>query len=146
MDAIRGSGGHVLSLDVTKEADLERAVQTIVAEQGRIDVLVNNAGVGHYAAAEDMPLEQARQLFEVNLFGPGRLVQLVLPHMRAQHSGRIVNVSSIGGEIAFPPGAWYHASKHALEGYSDALRQEVRRFGIAVVLIQPGITKRSSAT
>jgi short-subunit dehydrogenase len=87
-----------------------------------------------------MPLEEARHQFEVNLFGPARLIQLVLPHMRAQRSGRILNVSSMGGEIAFPLGAWYHASKHALEGYSDALRQEVKR-GIDVVLIQPGITR-----
>jgi short-subunit dehydrogenase len=127
-------------VDVTVEADLERAVQTIVEEQRRIDVLINNAGQGLYAAAEDMPLEEARHQFEVNLFGPARLTQLVLPHMRAQRSGRILNVSSMGGEIAFPLGAWYHASKHALEGYSDALRQEVKR-GIDVVLIQPGITR-----
>ena len=132
-------------LSVPPVADLECAVNTMIDEQGRIDVLVNNAGVGHYAAAEDMPLEHARQLFEVNLFGPGRLVQLVLPHMRAQRAGRIVNVSSMGGEIAFPLGAWYDASKHALEGYSDALRQEVKRFGIDVVLIQPGITKVAKA-
>jgi short-subunit dehydrogenase len=127
-------------VDVTVEADLERAVQTIVEEQRRIDVLINNAGQGLYAAAEDMPLEEARHQFEVNLFGPARLIQLVLPHMRAQRSGRILNISSMGGEIAFPLGAWYHASKHALEGYSDALRQEVKR-GIDVVLIQPGITR-----
>jgi NAD(P)-dependent dehydrogenase (short-subunit alcohol dehydrogenase family) len=141
MAAIGSAGGRVLQLDVTVEADLERAVQTIVEEQRRIDVLINNAGQGLYAAAEDMPLEEARHQFEVNLFGPARLTQLVLPHMRAQRSGRILNVSSMGGEIAFPLGAWYHASKHALEGYSDALRQEVKRFGIDVVLIQPGITR-----
>ncbi len=139
--AIGSAGGRVLQLDVTVEADLERAVQTIVKEQRRIDVFINNAGQGLYAAAEDMPLEEARHQFEVNVFGPARLTQLVLPHMRAQRSGRILNVSSMGGEIAFPLGAWYHASKHALEGYSDALRQEVKRFGIDVVLIQPGITR-----
>ncbi len=141
MAAIGAAGGHVVPLDLTAEADLERLVQTIITEQGRIDVLINNAGLGLYAAAEDMPLEEARHMFEVNLFGPARLTQLVLPHMRFQGSGRIVNVSSMGGEIAFPLGAWYHASKHALEGYSDALRQEVRPFGIDVVLIQPGITR-----
>jgi NAD(P)-dependent dehydrogenase (short-subunit alcohol dehydrogenase family) len=141
MDAISAAGGHVLPLDVTNDADLERAVQTILDQQGRIDVLVNNAGFGLYGAAEDVPLPQARYQLEVNLFGPARLTQLVLPHMRKQRSGTIVNVSSMGGEIAFPLGAWYHASKHALEAYSDALRQEVKQFGIHVVLIQPGLIR-----
>jgi short-subunit dehydrogenase len=116
-------------------------VRTILDQQGRIDVLVNNAGFGLYGAAEDVPLEQARYQLEVNLFGPARLTQLVLPHMRKQRSGTIVNVSSMGGEIAFPLGAWYHASKHALEAYSDALRYEVRGFGVDVVLIEPGIIR-----
>jgi NAD(P)-dependent dehydrogenase (short-subunit alcohol dehydrogenase family) len=141
MDAVGASGGQVLPMDVTNDADLQRVVQTILDQQGTIDVLVNNAGFGLYGAAEDVPLEQARYQMEVNLFGPARLIQLVLPHMREQRSGRIVNLSSMGGEITFPLGAWYHASKHALEAYSDALRQEVRRFGIDVVLIQPGLVK-----
>src|SRR4029450_1977038 len=113
----------------------------ILAQPGRLDALVNNAGFGLYGAAEDVPLDQARYQLEVNLFGPARLIQLVLPHMRERRSGTIVNVSSMGGEIAFPLGAWYHASKHALEAYSDALRQEVKRFGVEVVLIQPGLIK-----
>jgi short-subunit dehydrogenase len=112
-----------------------------VGQQGRIDVLVNNAGFGLYGAAEDVPLDRARYQLEVNLFGPARLTQLVLPHLRRQRSGTIVNVSSMGGEITFALGAWYHASKHALEAYSDALRQEVKRFGIDVVLIQPGLIR-----
>lgn len=141
MDAILEAGGQVLAMDVTREADLQGVVRRILAEQPRIDVLVNNAGVGLYGAAEDFPLEQARHEFEVNLFGPARLTQLVLPYMRKRGSGTIVNVSSVGGEIAIPLGAWYHASKHALEAYSDTLRQEVKRFGIDVVLIQPGIIK-----
>ncbi|MER6948466.1 oxidoreductase [Nonomuraea sp. NPDC000554] len=141
MDALRGAGGHVLPMDVTNEADLERVVHTVLDEQGRIDVLVNNAGIGVYGAAEDVPMEQARNQFEVNVFGPARLIQLVLPHMRRQGSGTIVNVSSIAGEIALPLGAWYYASKHALEAYSDTLRQEVKRFGVNVVIIQPGIVK-----
>jgi short-subunit dehydrogenase len=128
-------------MDVTDDADLERAVRTILDQEGRLDVLVNNAGFGLYGAAEDVPLDQARYQLEVNLFGPARLVQLVLPQMRERRSGTIVNVSSMGGEIAFPLGAWYHASKHALEAYSDALRQEVKRFGVDVVLIQPGLIK-----
>jgi short-subunit dehydrogenase len=133
-------------MDVTNDADLVRVVQTIIGEQGRIDALVNNAGFGLYGAAEDVPLEQARYQLDVNLFGPARLIQLVLPHMREQRSGRIVNVSSMGGQITFPLGAWYHASKHALEAYSDALRQEVKGFGIDVVLIQPGLIKTEFGT
>ncbi|MBB5953821.1 short-subunit dehydrogenase [Saccharothrix tamanrassetensis] len=139
MDALRAAGGRVLALDVTDEEALTRAVSTIVEEQHRIDVLVNNAGIGLHGAIEDVSLEQARTQFEVNVFAPARLVQLVLPHMREQGSGTIVNVSSIGGEIALPLGAWYYASKHALEAYSDTLRQEVKPFGVDVVLIQPGI-------
>ena len=141
MNAIVEAGGRALPLDVTNDAELEGAVQTILAEQSRIDVLVNCAGFGLYGAAEDVPLADARYQLEVNLFGPARLIQLVLPHLRTQGAGAIVNVSSMGGEITFPLGAWYHASKHALEAYSDALRQEVKRFGIDVVLIQPGLIK-----
>ncbi|GAB3430089.1 oxidoreductase [Flindersiella endophytica] len=141
MDVIRDAGGHPIELDVTKDADLERAVRAILDEQGRIDVLVNNAGIGQYGAAEEVPLDRARREFEVNLFGPARLIQLVLPQMRNQHSGTIVNVSSVGGAISLPLGGWYHASKHALEAYTDSLRQEVKRFGINVVIIQPGLVK-----
>jgi NAD(P)-dependent dehydrogenase (short-subunit alcohol dehydrogenase family) len=141
LDALQEAGGNTLAMDVTKEPEVEHAVETIVDAQGRIDVLVNNAGYGLYGAAEDVPIEDARYQFEVNLFGPARLTQLVLPCMRAQHSGTIVNVSSMGGQITFPLGAWYHASKHALEAYSDALRMEVAPFGIHVVIIQPGLIK-----
>jgi NAD(P)-dependent dehydrogenase (short-subunit alcohol dehydrogenase family) len=109
LDPVKEAGGHVLSMDVTSDADLERVVQTILDEQGRIDALVNNAGFGLYGAAEDVPLEQARYQLDVNLFGPARLIQLVLPHMRERRSGRIVNISSMGGQITFPLGAWYHA-------------------------------------
>ena len=139
--AITAAGGHPLALDVTSEDDRQQALRTILGHQGRLDVLINNAGFGLYGAAEDVPLERARDQLEVNLFGPARLIQLILPHLRRQRSGRIVNVSSMGGELTFPLGAWYHASKHALEAYSDALRQEVRRFGIDVVLIQPGLIR-----
>ncbi|MCP2164648.1 oxidoreductase [Goodfellowiella coeruleoviolacea] len=141
MDAITSAGGRALAMDVTSEDDLERGIRTIVAEQQRIDVLVNNAGSGLHGAIEDVPMTRARDQFEVNVFAPARLVQLVLPHMRRQRSGVIVNVSSIGGEIALPLGAWYYASKHALEAYSDSLRQEVRPFGIDVVVVQPGIIR-----
>jgi NAD(P)-dependent dehydrogenase (short-subunit alcohol dehydrogenase family) len=138
---VTAAGGHALAMDVTSDEDRQRAVETVLGQQGRIDVLVNNAGFGLYGAAEDVPLDRARYQLEVNLFGPARLIQLVLPYLRRQRSGTIVNVSSMGGEIAFPLGAWYHASKHALEAYSDALRQEVRRFGVEVVLIQPGLIR-----
>jgi NAD(P)-dependent dehydrogenase (short-subunit alcohol dehydrogenase family) len=141
LDDLTAAGGHPLEMDVTSDQDLRRAVGTVLGQQGRIDVLVNNAGFGLYGAAEDVPMDRARYQLEVNLFGPARLIQLVLPHLRRQRSGTIVNVSSMGGEIAFPLGAWYHASKHALEAYSDALRQEVRRFGVDVVLIQPGLIR-----
>jgi short-subunit dehydrogenase len=141
MEDLSTAGGHILPMNIANEADIERVVNTIMAEQGRIDVLVNNAGIGIHGAIEDVTMEQARHLFEVNLFGTARLTQLVLPQMRKQGAGVIVNVSSIGGEITLPLGAWYYASKHALEAYSDTLRQEVKPFGIHVVIIQPGIIK-----
>ncbi|MEV0698689.1 oxidoreductase [Saccharopolyspora sp. NPDC050389] len=141
MDAIRSAGGHVLEMDARDGESLDRAVATILDEQQRIDVLVNNAGTVLHGAIEDVPLDQARDQLEVNLLAPARLVQLVLPHMRAQRSGTIVNVSSIGGEISLPLGAWYYASKHALEAFSDTLRMEVEPFGIDVVIVQPGIIK-----
>jgi NAD(P)-dependent dehydrogenase (short-subunit alcohol dehydrogenase family) len=141
MEALTAAGGHVIAADVTKEADLEQLVQAVFSKQGRIDVLINCAGFGLYGAAEDVPLADARYQLDVNLLGPARLIQLVLPHMRSQGTGTIINVSSMGGEIAFPLGAWYHASKHAVEGYTDSLRQEVSGLGINVVLIQPGMIK-----
>jgi short-subunit dehydrogenase len=141
MDDLRAAGGHALVMDIANEADIERVVRTIIAEQGKIDVLVNNAGIGLHGAIEDTPLEKARNLFEVNLFGTARLTQLVLPTMRKQGSGAIINVSSIGGEITLPLSAWYYTSKHAFEAFSDTLRQEVGPFGINVIIIQPGIIK-----
>ncbi|WP_158891348.1 oxidoreductase [Amycolatopsis anabasis] len=141
MDTIRAAGGHALEMDARKGADLERAVTTVLEAEGRIDVLVNNAGTVLHGAVEDVPIDRARDQFEVNLFAPARLVQLVLPGMRARKSGTIVNVSSIGGEISLPLGAWYYASKHALEAYSDTLRMEAEPFGVDVVVIQPGIIK-----
>lgn len=138
---LEATGLRTLRLDVTDEESMSAAVAGVEYEHGAIDVLVNNAGFGLFGAAEDLPLEEARRQFEVNVFGPARLTQLVVPNMRRQGSGTIVNVTSMGGEVTFPLGAWYHASKHALEAYSDALRQEVKRFGIDVVLIQPGFIK-----
>jgi short-subunit dehydrogenase len=138
MGDLAASGVRTLALDVTSETSAAGAVAEIIAAEGRIDVLVNNAGYGSYGALEDVPMEEARAQIEVNVFGLARLTQLVLPHMRAQRGGTIVNISSMGGRFATPLGAWYHASKYAVEGLSDALRLELRQFGIDVVLIEPG--------
>ena len=131
-------GIRAKTVDVTDDASMTALVEAIIAEAGRIDVLVNNAGYGLYGALEDVPIEEARRQFDVNLFGLARLTQLVLPQMRQQHDGYIVNVSSMGGKIWEPLGSWYHASKFAVEGLSDSLRVEVAEFGIKVVIIQPG--------
>ncbi|MBK3576380.1 oxidoreductase [Streptomyces sp. MBT65] len=138
MSDLAASGVRTLTLDVTSETSAADAVAEIIAAEGRIDVLVNNAGYGSYGALEDVPMEEARAQIEVNVFGLARLTQLVLPHMRARRSGTIVNISSMGGRFATPMGAWYHASKYAVEGLSDALRLELKRFGIDVVVIEPG--------
>ncbi|MDZ5660658.1 oxidoreductase [Nocardioides sp. S-58] len=132
------AGAHTFAMDVTDDDSMVAGIARIIEEQGRIDVLVNNAGYGSYGAVEDVPIEEARRQFEVNVFGLARLVQLVTPHMRARRSGRIVNISSIGGKFYEPFGAWYHATKFAVEGFSDSLRMELRPFGIQVVLIEPG--------
>lgn len=138
MADIVAAGGIALAMDVTDDAAMVASVERITAEHSRIDVLINNAGYGQYGAVEDVPLADARKQFDINLFGLARLNQLCLPYMRAQKSGKIINISSIGGKFATPLGGWYHASKFALEGYSDALRLEVRPFGIDVVVIEPG--------
>ncbi len=140
MKPLADAGAHLLALDLTDDASMAAVVNTVMQETGRIDVLINNAGYGSYGALEDVPLEEARRQFEVNIFGLARLTQLVLPTMRAQRSGRIINVSSIGGKFGEPFGAWYHATKFALEGLSDSLRMELYPFGIDVVVIQPGAT------
>jgi short-subunit dehydrogenase len=141
MEELAAAGVHTIALDVTDEASAEKAVGEILAAEGRIDVLVNNAGYGSFGALEDVPLAEARAQFDVNLFGLANLTRLVLPAMRAQGSGTIINMSSMGGRIATPLGVWYHASKFAVEGLSDALRLEVNRFGINVVLIEPGLIR-----
>jgi NAD(P)-dependent dehydrogenase (short-subunit alcohol dehydrogenase family) len=138
MQPLAEKGAHVFAMDVTDDASMVAGVGRIIEEQGRIDVLVNNAGYGSYGAVEDVPIDEARRQFEVNVFGLARLTQLVTPHLRAQGSGRIVNISSIGGKVYEPFGAWYHATKFAVEGFSDCLRMELKPFGIDVVLIEPG--------
>jgi NAD(P)-dependent dehydrogenase (short-subunit alcohol dehydrogenase family) len=138
MAALEQEGIHTAWVDLTDDASLVSLVDHVLTEAGRIDVLVNNAGYGAFGAVEDVPLAEARRQFEVNVFGLARLCQLVLPHMRRQGSGRIINISSIGGRIYLPLGGWYHATKFAVEGLSDALRLELRPHGIDVVVIQPG--------
>jgi NAD(P)-dependent dehydrogenase (short-subunit alcohol dehydrogenase family) len=138
MSDLKAKGMGVVSLDLTNDASIVDAVNTITTKESRIDILINNAGYGSYGAVEDVPLEEARRQFEVNLFGMARLTQLVLPTMRKQKSGRIVNISSMGGKIYTPLGAWYHATKHAVEGWSDCLRLELKPFGIDVVVVEPG--------
>lgn len=138
MRALESAGIHVLSMDVTDDASMSQGVAEIIARSGRIDVLVNNAGYGSYGSVEEVPLSEARAQFDVNVFGAVRLTQLVLPHMRGQHAGTIVNITSMGGKIHTPLGAWYHGTKFALEAISDCLRMEVEPFGINVVVIEPG--------
>lgn len=141
MADIVGEGARAVALDVTDEASMQAGVGAILAATGRIDALVNNAGYGSYGALEDVPLSEAKRQFEVNVFGLVRLTQLVLPTMRAAKAGTIVNISSMGGRIWTPVGGWYHATKHAVEVLSDALRVETRPFGIRVVVVQPGAIK-----
>ncbi|WP_045200133.1 oxidoreductase [Rhodococcus sp. B7740] len=138
MHDLRSSGLKTLAMDVTDEASTAQGVTQILAEAGRIDVLVNNAGYGAYGAVEDVPLDEARRQFEVNMFGAARLIQLVLPTMRERRSGTIINITSMGGKIYSPFGAWYHATKFALESFSDCLRLEAEPFGVNVVVIEPG--------
>ncbi|MFD5824752.1 oxidoreductase [Lentzea sp. NPDC060358] len=138
MEGLAARGIRTLLMDVTDDESMAGGVGKIIAETGRIDLLVNNAGYGSYGAVEDVPLDEARYQFEVNVFGLARLIQLVAPHMRAAGSGRIVNISSIGGRIYEPLGAWYHSTKFAVEGLSDSVRLELKPFGIDVVVVQPG--------
>ena len=132
------AGIKPLAMDVTDDGSMQAGVAEIIKDSGRIDVLVNAAGYGSYGAVEDVPLAEGRYQFEVNVFGAVRLIQLVLPHMRAQRSGRIINITSMGGKIHTPLGAWYHGTKFALEAISDCLRLETKPFGIDVVVIEPG--------
>ncbi|HKU33980.1 MAG TPA: oxidoreductase [Paenarthrobacter sp.] len=131
-------GVRPLAMDVTDDGSMKSGIDQIIAETGRIDVLVNNAGYGSYGALEDVDIDEGRRQFEVNVFGAMRLAQLTLPHMRAQASGTIVNITSMGGKIYTPLGGWYHGTKFALEALSDCMRLEVKPFGIDVVVIEPG--------
>lgn len=138
MKPLEEKGISTISLDITDEDSILKCVNTIQEKEGSLDVLVNNAGYGSYGSIEDVPMDEARRQFDVNIFGLARLTQLVLPGMREKGFGKIVNISSMGGKVYTPFGGWYHATKHALEGWSDCLRMEVREFGIDVVIVEPG--------
>ena len=142
---LEARGCRVLALDVTDEDSMQAAVRTVCDEHGAVGALVNNAGYSQSGAIEDVPLDEVRRQFETNVFGLVRMCQLVLPGMRAQHYGRIVNVSSMGANFTFPGGGFYHATKYAVEAISDALRFEVKGFGIDVVIVQPGFIKTDFA-
>ena len=142
---LRGAGCRVMRLDLTDESSMRGAVDAIEAADGAVGVLVNNAGYSQAGAVEALPIARARDQFEANVFGPARLSQLVLPGMRRQRWGRIVNMSSMGGKLVLPGAGYYHATKFALEALSDALRFEVERFGIDVVLIEPGLIRSAFA-
>jgi NAD(P)-dependent dehydrogenase (short-subunit alcohol dehydrogenase family) len=136
---LRDAGAKTLALDVTDEGSMVAAVDAVERAEGAVGVLINNAGYSQSGAIETVPLQAARRQFETNVFGLVRLTQLVLPKMRAQRWGKIVNLGSMGGRLSFPGGGHYHATKHALEAISDALRYELRGFGIDVVLLEPGL-------
>jgi short-subunit dehydrogenase len=141
MNDLKELGVKLLEMDVTNDESMIKGIQKIIETEKRIDVLVNNAGYGSFGALEDVPISEAKYQFEVNIFGLARLTQLVLPHMRKQQSGKIVNISSMGGKFGEPHGAWYHATKFAVEGLSDSLRMELKQFNIDVVIIEPGAIK-----
>ena len=131
-------GGTALEMDVTNQKHIDKAINQIISEQGRVDVLVNNAGLGVYGAIEDVSMEDIYYQYDVNLFGLARVTKAVLPYMREKESALIINISSVLGETYGPLAGWYLSTKHALEGWSDALRVELKEFDIDVVVVQPG--------
>ncbi len=146
LEGLEQSGCKPLSLDVTDEASMAEAVRTVQEVEGGIDALVNNAGYSQNGAVESIPLDSVRAQFETNVFGLIRMSQLVLPGMRERRRGRIVNIGSMGGRFTFPGGGIYHATKHAVEALSDAMRFESAGFGIQVVLLEPGLIKTEFGT
>ncbi|WP_114937610.1 oxidoreductase [Mucilaginibacter endophyticus] len=141
MRHLKLAGIEILAMDISDDETMVQGVNEIIKREENIDILVNNAGFGSFGAVEDVAMKDARYQMEVNLIGLARLCQLILPHMRRQHSGKIINITSIGGKMATPMGGWYHASKFAVEGLSDSLRMEVKQFGIDVIVIEPGGVK-----
>lgn len=145
LEQIRSDYIEPIKLDVTDAAAIEAAVRHVMTTKGRIDLLVNNAGYAQLGALECVSMEAAYQQFEVNVFGCARFMQAVLPHMRAQQAGCIINIASILGRITVPGFGWYAASKHAIEALSETLRGEVMKFGINVVAVAPGLIKTEFA-
>lgn len=141
LTALADAGARTLALDVTSEESMTAAVAAVEEEHGRVGALVNNAGYGEYGTVEETDLDKVRAMFETNVFGLARMVQLVLPGMRAAGTGRIVNIGSMGGRLTWPVGGYYHATKYAVEAISDALRNEVRPFGVHVSLVEPGLIR-----
>ncbi len=146
MEALREFGVVPVKMDVTDEKSMQQGVKTVLDAERRIDVLINNAGYGFFGAVENVPMDDARNQLEVNIFGLARLSQLVLPQMREQGRGRIINISSVAGKSVLLYGGWYHVSKYAVEALSDAMRMELREFGIDVVMIEPGAIKTAWGT
>ncbi|MDP9439734.1 MAG: oxidoreductase [Actinomycetota bacterium] len=145
IEDLAGRGCAVLPLDVTDEDSMRAAVEEVERREGTVGVLVNNAGYSQSGAVEGVPMEKVRRQFETNVFGLVRMCQLVLPGMRRQGWGRIVNISSMGGRLTFPGGGYYHATKYAVEALSDALRFEVAGFGVGVVIVEPGLIRTKFA-
>ena len=141
MQDIIQAGGHAIKMDILKDRNIDDVVNQIINEQNRIDVLINNAGYGLWGAVETISIDEAKRQFDVNIFGLAYLTKKIIPFMREQKSGKIINMSSMGGKVYTPFGAWYHATKYALEGWSDCLRIELKSFGIDVILIEPGVIK-----
>jgi NADP-dependent 3-hydroxy acid dehydrogenase YdfG len=137
--ALAAKGATTLALDVTDEASMSAAVAQVTEAEGAVGVLINNAGYSQSGAVESVPVDEVRRQFGTNVFGLTRMCQLVLPGMRERGSGTIVNIGSMGGRLTFPGGGIYHATKYAVEAISDALRFEVRGFGVDVVLVEPGL-------
>jgi NAD(P)-dependent dehydrogenase (short-subunit alcohol dehydrogenase family) len=143
IEDLKAAGCRTLALDVTDEDSMRAAVEEVERAEGAVGALVNNAGYSQSGAVETVPLDDVRRQFETNVFGLLRMAQLVLPGMRREGRGRIVNISSMGGKLTFPGGGIYHATKHAVEALSDAMRFEVRGFGVDVVVIEPGLIRTS---
>lgn len=139
MKDLEEMGGFPLKMDVSKDQEVQNVVDQIIQEQGKIDVLWNNAGYGLYGAVENVSIQKAKKQFDVNLFGLANLTQKVIPYMRKATKGTIINTSSMGGKMYTPLGAWYHATKHAVEGFSDCLRLDVKQFNINIVVLEPGL-------
>src|SRR5213083_1227713 len=143
---LEAAGCRTLALDVTDEASMSAAVRAVEEAEGAVGVLVNNAGYSQSGAVESVPIDRVRRQFETNVFGLVRMCQLVLPGMRRQGWGKIVNISSMGGRLVFPGGGFYHATKFAVEAISDALRFEVKGFGVGVTIVEPGLIKTEFGT